>query len=325
MSGRVRMKDLAEAAGVHVSTVSLALRGRESISKEMRERIRKLADEMGYRPDPRLDAFNYQRSLQVRSRSLPSVAYVCDLPGAHALAGHKEHGPVFAGVKAFCDAGEVALDCFFLGGGSLSSARLNTILESRGINALVVHFCGDEALELELNWEQFCVVKVDSHRGFPKVDSLGPNYRQAARMAVEAALQRGYKRPGLVLGASMARRLKRMYEVGYMLELMESGREVLPVCYWDGSCGDLAECLKEGGVDCLITPEVQAVRASGVLDAGLPVFGLMEAGDEGLPWVKPVYEEVGRQVVQLLVQKIQTNEKGFGDAACLEWIPVLRG
>lgn len=51
MGSGVSIKDIAEAAGTTHSTVSRALRGSSKISDEMRERIQRLADEMGYTPN----------------------------------------------------------------------------------------------------------------------------------------------------------------------------------------------------------------------------------------------------------------------------------
>lgn len=46
------LRTLAQAAGVSVTTVSLALRNRPNVGSETRKRIQQLAREMGYRPDP---------------------------------------------------------------------------------------------------------------------------------------------------------------------------------------------------------------------------------------------------------------------------------
>lgn len=56
MSTRSTIKIIAEKAGVSQLTVTNALRGYGDISKETTEQIRKIAEEVGYRP--RLDANN---------------------------------------------------------------------------------------------------------------------------------------------------------------------------------------------------------------------------------------------------------------------------
>ena len=46
---KVRLADIAEQVGVSTVTVHNALNGQKGVSDEVRERIRKVADEMGYR------------------------------------------------------------------------------------------------------------------------------------------------------------------------------------------------------------------------------------------------------------------------------------
>ncbi|MCM1191228.1 MAG: LacI family DNA-binding transcriptional regulator [Butyrivibrio sp.] len=50
MAKAVKLADIAKKVGVSTVTVSKALSGQKGVSEEMRERIKKLADEMGYRP-----------------------------------------------------------------------------------------------------------------------------------------------------------------------------------------------------------------------------------------------------------------------------------
>lgn len=48
---RINIRDVADAAGVSISTVHQALNGKSGVSKATRERICQLADEMGYEPN----------------------------------------------------------------------------------------------------------------------------------------------------------------------------------------------------------------------------------------------------------------------------------
>ncbi|HVU15440.1 MAG TPA: LacI family DNA-binding transcriptional regulator [Candidatus Didemnitutus sp.] len=51
---RIGLRDIAAAAGVSVMAVSLALRDNPKISQATRERIHRLADKLGYHPDPEI-------------------------------------------------------------------------------------------------------------------------------------------------------------------------------------------------------------------------------------------------------------------------------
>ena len=48
MTKAVKLADIAERVGVSTVTVSKALSGQKGVSEEVRERIKQLADEMGY-------------------------------------------------------------------------------------------------------------------------------------------------------------------------------------------------------------------------------------------------------------------------------------
>ena len=50
MKNGVKMLDIANKLGVSVVTVSNALAGRDGVSDQMRAKICKTADEMGYKP-----------------------------------------------------------------------------------------------------------------------------------------------------------------------------------------------------------------------------------------------------------------------------------
>ncbi|MHA7778011.1 LacI family DNA-binding transcriptional regulator [Roseibium sp. M-1] len=67
MKKRVTLKDVAHAAGVHTSTVSRALDHNASalVAREVSDRIKKLAKEMGYRPNRMAAGLRTSRSMSV--------------------------------------------------------------------------------------------------------------------------------------------------------------------------------------------------------------------------------------------------------------------
>lgn len=67
MNKRVTLKDVAKAAGVHVSTVSRALdpNSKTSLTDEVTARIKSVADEMGYRPNRIAAGLRTSRSMSI--------------------------------------------------------------------------------------------------------------------------------------------------------------------------------------------------------------------------------------------------------------------
>ena len=75
MKTRVTQTDVARVAGVHNTTVSLALRNSQLIPDTTRERIRAVATRMGYCPDPALRALVAYRNSRRQNRQPITIAY----------------------------------------------------------------------------------------------------------------------------------------------------------------------------------------------------------------------------------------------------------
>lgn len=74
------MRDIANKAGCHYSTVSLALRNHPRIAAETRERVQRAAAELGYRPDPMLAALNAYRVMKQPPRQSGVLAWLTNYP-----------------------------------------------------------------------------------------------------------------------------------------------------------------------------------------------------------------------------------------------------
>src|SRR4051794_8013672 len=80
---RVTLRDIARKAGVHFSTVSLALRDHPRIPAETRERLRQLARKLGYVADPLLASLSSYRSKRRGEQFRSSLAWITNYPTAH--------------------------------------------------------------------------------------------------------------------------------------------------------------------------------------------------------------------------------------------------
>ena len=62
----VLLKDISERCGVSVATVSKALNGHKDVSRETREKLIKVAKEMGYFPNSQARALKTKRTYKYR-------------------------------------------------------------------------------------------------------------------------------------------------------------------------------------------------------------------------------------------------------------------
>ena len=89
---RVSLKDLAKQLGVSIATVSRALHGSPEIGKEMQAKVKSLAKELNYRPNPFAQGLRSEapRMIGVVVPNLVTHYYAAVLDGIETEA--REHG-----------------------------------------------------------------------------------------------------------------------------------------------------------------------------------------------------------------------------------------
>src|SRR3954467_7024054 len=100
---RVTLAVIAKKAGVHVTTVSLALRNHPRLPETTRQRIHALATQMGYRPDPMLRALVSYRGKVMERRNTPTLAYVTNWTTRWGWKKVTAHPDFYAGAEAMAN------------------------------------------------------------------------------------------------------------------------------------------------------------------------------------------------------------------------------
>jgi LacI family transcriptional regulator len=212
------LADIAAKAGVHVTTVSLALRDHPSIPPATRARIRGVARAFGYQRDPLLDALNYHRAKQTRQPRSLNSAFVVHSNTTRLFSGNHYQPLVYAGAKAAAEARGHTLDIFVIGQGHLAPARLNTILTARGITGVLLSTFEIDMEQLDLDWEQFCAVKIECLHLKPDLDAVSNDQMQVARLAMRQLRKLGYRRIGLATAREDQTRLSESFGMGVLIE-----------------------------------------------------------------------------------------------------------
>jgi len=212
------LADIAARARVHVTTVSLALRDHPSIPPSTRARIRAVAKEFGYQRDPLLDALNFHRSQQTQQTRSVSSAFVVHAGTTRLFSGNHYQPLVYAGAKAAAEAHGHSLEIFVVGQGHLAPARLNTILNARGITGVLLSTFEIDINQLDLDWAQFCAVKIECLHLTPHLDAISNDQLQVARLAMQQLRRLGYRRIGLATAREDQTRLAESFGMGVLIE-----------------------------------------------------------------------------------------------------------
>lgn len=212
------LADIAAKAGVHVTTVSLALRDHPSIPPTTRARIRGVARKFGYQRDPLLDALNFHRAQRQQQNRVVSSAFVVHANTTRLFSGNHYQPLVYAGAKAAAEARGHSLDIFVVGHGHLAPARLNTILTARSITGVLLSTFEIDIEQLDLDWAQFCAVKIECLHLTPHLDAVSNDQMQVARLAMRRLRALGYRRIGLATAREDQTRLAESFGMGVLIE-----------------------------------------------------------------------------------------------------------
>jgi len=216
---RITLADVAQRAGVHVTTVSMALRNHPRLPLATRQRLQQLAESMGYAPDPLLRALVAYRGQVMPRRNPPTLAYVTNWATRLGWKSATAHSEFFSGAQAKAKEIGFNLEHFWMREPGLTHGRLSRILHARGINGVIVASHGREmGDELQFDWEQFSAVKIDYFPHRPELPNVTNNQLQIIRLAMQKLTDAGYRRIGLVMDEGWDISVDHLFCAGFLWE-----------------------------------------------------------------------------------------------------------
>lgn len=210
------MKDVAKAAGVHQTTVSLALKNNPRIPEQTRQRIKKIAEKMGYVPDPELNSLvSYRRNGKVK-RNPQIIALIFDIlkpeifNEAEYLPIMKEHA-----IKRAEELG-YKIEVFVKGKDFTTSAMLNRVLKARGIRGIIFGAIFYPETKFELDWDYFSMIKLNLPPHDLLIDSVSGNFLFSVRLLMRKLSEMGFQRPAMAVENTDEYHTRDLYSTGYL-------------------------------------------------------------------------------------------------------------
>ena len=193
------MEDVARRAGVHRSTVSLALRNSPKIRPEVRTRLQQLAREMGYRQNPLVATLMRARRTGQTVKHV-SLAYITNYPTRYGWRPqHHDRPDFFPGALKRAEELGYKLEHFWLAEPGMSPARMSDILSRRAITGVLIGRLPPGQSTLELCWERFSAVALGYTLKNPALHHVAEDPFTDLTQIIEHCLARGYRRPGFVI------------------------------------------------------------------------------------------------------------------------------
>ena len=320
------IKDIARAAGLHFTTVSMALRGHPHIAVKTRDRIRALADRMGYRRNPVYAALTQHRSGAKQQEQPPKIAFIANRSPEEGFFRASYRRRFVAGVKEQALALGYDTDVLFLDRPRLNPVQLQDHLKKAGIVGIVIGAFEPQRSELELDWSEFCVVKIDSRHMPPAATFVSNDQMGAVRLAYQRLRGLGYHRVGIAVGAGDEQGTDHLYLSGYYLEQakLPSEERVEPLIFPMGAVDAdqvvplLRLWIREQRLDavmCNWTSIRSLLRGAG-FDSPSDVACCclcLTGAISGLAGVRVDMGLVGRRAVSLLIDLIRADRRGIPD------------
>lgn len=207
------MQEVADAAGVHQTTVSLALRNDRRLPETTRRRIQRIAQKMNYRSHPLVAALVALRRARRAPRFHATIAFIVRSGLMDSTC--ERH---LAGARATAEQQGYKLDLFALGVADLSEQRLDAVLHARNIHGVIIAPLPEARGHFHLDWGNFCSVVIEYTFTTPVFDRIVYDNYGGMRRIMDECRRRNISRVGLVLSTSGHERTERMNGAAYWVE-----------------------------------------------------------------------------------------------------------
>lgn len=322
---QVTLRQIAEKVGCSRSTVSYALKNNPNISEEMRANVLKAAKELGWTPDADLTRQMALVRQTVIKEDLPNLAVVINksrealsrelAPRAH-LIGAIRHGRELG----------YHMDLFNLAEEPVKTRRLREIIQARGIQGVVFIATLNPEMPkpyFEVGEGLACAVAGVRYPEVPYHVAIS-DYLADFHLCFQKLMERGYRRPGVVMPGGIDRTLSYAYTGGIsagLKVLPEACR--LPVCYVgeqnyipESTFETVVAYLKKHRPDVLLTTDWGSVRK--IYERYLkqkrqrpPIYSLdWFPGDEVEGGMFAQQDQVGVAAVDMVIGQLYRGEAG---------------
>ncbi len=319
----ITLRDIAARLKVSHTTVSLALRNNPAISESRREEIKRLAEKMGYRPDPMLSSLVHYRNSRHSAKIQSALGWINHWEQPDKLRKYREFDLYWLGALQAAEGFGYHLDeirwevkC--------SPSRVEQILMTRNIRGLLIPPHQTLPDWGNFDWNKFSIIRFGMSVTAPDTHIVTADQQRGVLMAFRKMFEYGYERIGLVVCSDYDRKLGGNFIGGLAAAQNLFGfKHIIPPLKTNETIYDknpssakkhLHQWLKKHKPDAILTSvnivpsmikELGYKIPGDVAVAGTTVYDVcVDAGINQNP------ECIGRTAVEMLVAQINRNERG---------------
>jgi LacI family transcriptional regulator len=315
---RPTFRQIGAVANVSHVAVSLALRGHPSIPERTRERIRRIAEEMGYRPDPEMARLMEHLRKRRQQEALSVIAFLNPSPRGRRLQEDAYVRSLYEGARQRADELGYKLEEFWLKEPGMTARRFDRMLHTRNIRGLLIPPLPKDIGHLSLDWNQYAAVALTHSIPKPHLHRVCPHHSFNMRLVLRELRRLGYRRIGFVIAKTLDKRVNHDWTaafLAYQQEIAQANRVPRLQTVGDET-KTLPRWLAKYRPDTIISAHsdfCEIVRGAGQRipeDIGFVTM----AESPNRPELACVHEnglEVGRAAVNLVASQLAHNEFGL--------------
>ena len=321
----ITQRDVAQACGLHPSTVCLALKNSPSIPLQTRRRIQGIAEELGYQLNVAARNLAMLRTEKKGAGKLP-IAWINQEPRRDHWRADAEAKLYFEGARRRAEETGYHLEEIWTQEPGMSAARIVQIIRARGIEGVIfpAHRSFDFSL-LNPGWGDFAMAGFNDHRLSEWVDVVCPDYYRNTHVALRRLQHLGFERIGLMLTSQFDAATSGLAHgcfLRYQADLPPESR--VPACFVSDASDECAETFaawfREHQPDVVIGRDPRlatAMAALGFEAASVQLHGTCEHFDGGMD---ACAAEIAAAAVECVVDKVRRFEKGIRESTRLHLI-----
>ena len=325
-SGKISLNDIAKAAMVSKATVSYVLRNQAGPSKETRERVLQIAQQLGYSPDARMVAW-MAKVRETTVKDLVPVAWLDTNWEKNSWEHYQFLRPYLEGARVRARQLGYRIEMIWAGEPGMTMKRVSQIVYQRGIEGVIITH---PARHIHLNWETLACVSLEGALLAPRLHRVMTDMTFNLLLALKMLRRFGYRRIGICFDRKVGRNSYNTCRAAiyYFHATVPKEEFIPPLFYRRGKDNIYANEVTDDFVKWVrkMQPDVVVGHDGGLLkmaaSAGLRVpedIGVVHIAtdDDVNDWagVNSKRREIGAAAVGWLIARLQNREFGVPETA----------
>ncbi len=192
-------REIAEALGVNQSTVSLALRGSKRVAPAMRKKICKAAKQMGYTPNPAINAVMSRIRAGKKIKDQGVIAVLIEARSLEEWHEIETYRTFHEGLMQRAFELGYRMENFFLQAPNMDPSKIDGILTARGITGIIFAPPYHSNRKLNLTWERYSAIGVGFGWEDQELNRVVYNSLHSFKTAFMELRKMGYQRIGVAI------------------------------------------------------------------------------------------------------------------------------